>query len=127
MEALLIVIKTYGLGIDREVSFIVSPSSDKAIDNVFSSTIVKLAGLPFTILPLIRIQPLTCLAEIVLAIYDMDAKGNIFSSIHLQSIFFPAVSLENHPPFYAYPSTIHGGNAFRLSVPNKSFCRTIFS
>ena len=43
VEALLIVIKTYGLAIDREVSFIMSPSSDKAMDNVFSSSIVKLA------------------------------------------------------------------------------------
>lgn len=54
VEALLIVIKTYGLAIDREVSFIMSPSSDKAMDNVFSSSIVKLAGLPLTALPLIR-------------------------------------------------------------------------
>ena len=54
VEALLIVIKTYGLAIDREVSFIISPSSDKAMDNVFNSSIVKLAGLPLTALPLIR-------------------------------------------------------------------------
>ena len=47
-------LKPYGLAIDREVSFIMSPSSDRAKDRVFSSSAVKLAGLPFTALPLIR-------------------------------------------------------------------------
>ena len=53
-EVLPPVIKTYGLAIDREVSFIISPSSDKAIDSVFNSSGVKSADLPFTMLPLTR-------------------------------------------------------------------------
>ena len=49
-----IVIKTYGLAIDREVSFIMSPNSERATDSVFNSSGVKSTGLPFTRFPLIR-------------------------------------------------------------------------
>ena len=49
-----VVIKTYGLAIDREVSIIMSPNSERATDSVLSSSRVKLAGLPFTRFPLSR-------------------------------------------------------------------------
>ena len=42
-----VVIKTYGLAIDREVSFIISPNSESAADSVLSSSGVKSTGLPF--------------------------------------------------------------------------------